>query len=204
MGWLALTLLVLAFVALAVPRWLVVQRAQNRIYTPAEAPPRPVALVFGAGLRRDGTPSLVLADRVAAAASLYHQGKVERLLLTGSAPSPSRDEPQAMRLLALSLGVPEDVLWMDNQGERTLASCQRAKNVFGIDSALLVTQRFHLPRALATCDGLGLTADGVAADLSSYSRRTQRFWELREVPATLMAVWETVLRGPTRQEPARG
>lgn len=204
MGWLALTLLVLAFVALALPRWFVVHRAQNRIYTPAEAPPRPFALVFGAGLRRDGTPSLVLADRVAAAASLFHQGKVERLLLTGSAPSPSRDEPQAMRQLALSLGVPEDAIWMDNQGERTLDSCQRAKEVFGIDTALLVTQRFHLPRALATCDGLGLTADGVAADLSSYSRRTQRFWELREVPATLMAVWETVLRGPTSQEPARG
>lgn len=179
--------------ALVLPRAVVVRLYAGHIHTPETAPVRPVAIVFGAGLRRDGSPSLVLADRVAAAAGLYLQGRVEGLLLTGSAPSAARDEPAAMRDLALSLGVPEHAIRLDREGDRTFASCQRAGSVFGIQQALLVTQRFHLPRALAICDGLGLQAEGVAADLHAYSRRAQGYWNLREIPATLAAVLETYL-----------
>jgi vancomycin permeability regulator SanA len=68
--------------------------------------------------------------------------------------------------------------------------------VFGVDRALLVTQRFHLPRALAICAGMGIQADGVSADLSPYSRRAQRFWNLREIPATFAALLETYLVRP--------
>ena len=193
--WPVIALLTLAL-ALVLPRAVVVRLYAGRIHTPETAPVRPVAIVFGAGLRRDGSPSLVLADRVAAAAALYLQGRVEGLLLTGSALSAGRDEPAAMRNLALSLGVPEHAIRLDREGVRTFASCQRARTVFGIEQALLVTQRFHLPRALAICDGLGIQAEGVTADLHAYSRRAQGYWNLREIPATLAAVLETYLARP--------
>ena len=193
--WLAFTLMVIGL-ALVLPRAIVLRLYAGRIHTPAAAPARPVAIVFGAGLRRDGSPSLVLADRVAAAAALYLQGRVDGLLLSGSALSASRDEPAAMRDLALALGVPNHAIRLDRGGDRTFASCERARSVFGIEQALLVTQRFHLPRALAICHGLGIQAEGVAADLHPYSRRAQGIWNLREIPATLAALLETYLARP--------
>ncbi len=198
--WPVLTLLILALV-FALPRWFVLHIYGARIHTLSSAPSRPVAIVFGAGLRADGSPSLVLTDRVAAAVSLYQQGRVQSLLLTGSAPSAARDEPQAMRRLALHLGVPDEAIRLDRQGNRTFFSCQRALTVFGVHQALLVSQRFHLPRALAICHGLGIEAEGVAADLHGYSRRAHNYWSLREVPATLVAVWETYLAAPTPSRP---
>jgi vancomycin permeability regulator SanA len=195
MAWtIALLIIVLT---LLLPRAVVVRQSAGRIHTPEAAPARPVAIVFGAGLRRDGSPSTVLADRVRTAAGLYLRGRVESLLLSGSALSAMRDEPAAMRDLALALGVPEQAIRLDREGDRTFASCQRAADVFGVERALLVTQRFHLPRALAICQGLGIQAEGVAADLHPYSRRAQGYWSLREIPATLAAVLETHLARTT-------
>jgi SanA protein len=176
--------------ALAVPRWFLWLRYAGRIHVPADAPALPVAIVFGAGLRRDGTPTRVLADRVSAAAELYRAGRVQRLLLTGSARGLSYDEAGAMAALAVDLGVPVDSLWVDPAGDRTMVSCQRARDIFGVTEALLVTQRFHLPRALALCDAIGIRSEGVAADLGPYGARTRRFWELREYPASLVALLE--------------
>jgi vancomycin permeability regulator SanA len=179
-----------AIVVLTVPRWLMLARSSGRIHTPAGAPPSKVAVVFGAGLRRDGTPTRVLADRVEAAVDLYRRGTVGRLLLTGSAHGWSYDEAGAMAALAVERGVPVEAIWVDPLGDRTMVSCQRARDVFGVTEALLVTQRFHLPRALALCDSIGIRAEGVAADLSPYGVRTRRFWELREYPASLIALLE--------------
>lgn len=174
--------------ALLLPRLTLIRRYTEKIYSPTGAPSRSTAIVFGAGLRRDGTPTLVLADRVAIAAELYHLGSVQSLLLSGSSRGPSYDEAEAMRTLAIDLGVdPADIL-LDKQGTRTLETCARARQSFGIRSALLVTQRFHLPRALVLCEALGIEAEGVQADLSRYSTRSRWFWELRELPASLVAV----------------
>lgn len=181
-------------VLLAAPRLAVVARYGRMILAPQDAPPRPVAIVFGAGLRRDGCPTSVLADRVAAAAALYLSGMVERLLVSGSQGSRYGDEALAMRQLAVELGVPESAILVDSQGHRTYETCERARQVYGIRAAALVTQRYHLPRALAICRGLGIEADGVAADLHPYSARSLAYWRLREVPATLVALWETYVR----------
>ena len=187
MVWLALLLLFLA-AALLLPRLTLIRRYAGRIFSPSSAPARTTAIVFGAGLRRDGTPTLVLADRVAAAAALYRRGSVQSVLLSGSTRAQSYDEAEAMRTLAVELGVdPADIL-LDKHGTRTLETCLRASQSFGIRSALLVTQRFHLPRALALCEAIGIQADGVEADLSRYSTRSRVFWELRELPASLVAV----------------
>jgi SanA protein len=181
----------LATFALALPRLLLGWRYSQRIFLVDSAPAAPAAIVFGAGLTRDGRPTTVLADRVQTAVALYQEGKVGTILMSGSAQASGYSEPEAMRQLALSLGVPERALQVDGGGTRTYATCLRAKQVFGIDRALLVSQTFHLPRALLTCDGLGLRASGVAADLRTYRTRALSFWRLREVPATWVALWET-------------
>lgn len=187
MFWLTLVLGLIAF-ALLLPRLALVRRYADQIFTPAAAPGLPTAIVFGAGLRRDGTPTLVLADRVATAASLYRQGKVQALLLSGSTRGARYDEAEAMRTLALSLGVPAEAILVDKDGNRTLDTCVRARRAFGIRAALLVTQRFHLPRALVLCEALGIQSAGVQADLSRYSTRARWFWEIRELPASIVAL----------------
>ena len=198
MPWLPILLGVTA-AALLLPRLALVQRYAARIFTAAAAPGGTTAIVFGAGLRRDGTPTTVLADRVTTAATLYHQGRVQYLLLSGSTRGQRYDEAEAMRTLALRLGVPEEAIQVDKEGNRTLETCQRAARAFGVRSALLVTQRFHLPRALVLCEAVGVQAAGVEADLSRYSTRSRWFWEMRELPASFVALVEAAQARWSRQ-----
>ena len=168
-------------------------RYANQIYLPQFAPSRWLAIVFGAGLRRDGKPTSVLADRVIVAANLYHEGVISKMLMSGSAQNSWYNEPSAMRELAIELGVdPEDIL-IDTEGTRTYETCRRAQKVYNVNSALLVSQRFHLPRALGICAALGMDAVGVSADLRSYGPLSIPFWQLREIPATLIALWDAYL-----------
>jgi vancomycin permeability regulator SanA len=183
-----LLILALAALLLVVLRWAVARRYASAIYSLPDAPSRPVAIVFGAGLRRDGSPTTVLADRVRAAVDLYRRGAVSRILLSGS--TGRGDEPSAMRAFALQIGAPAAALVVDRGGDRTYSTCARARSVFGVGEALLVTQRYHLPRALVLCNALGIRAVGVAADLHAYSLRSQWIWRLREIPATAVALWE--------------
>lgn len=179
---------ILIALILFIPRWLLIRRYNERIYSLENAPEKTTAIVFGAGLRRDGTPTTVLADRVTTAASLYREGKVKRILLSGSISGDLYNEPLAMRSLALNLGVPDQDILIDTGGTRSLYTCQRAHQVFRIEQALLISQRFHLPRALVLCDAIGLSAEGVTSDLHPY--RSRFLWELREIPATLRALWD--------------
>jgi vancomycin permeability regulator SanA len=185
-------LALIALLFLAAPRWILEWRFGHRIVSTESASARPTAIVFGAGLRRDGQPTAVLADRIRTAVELYHSGKAERLLMSGSV-RPGYDEPEAMAAMARDLGVAPSAILLDPGGVRTLESCRRATSEFGVQSALLVSQRFHLPRALALCGAVGIQAEAVAADRSSYSDRSRRFWELREYPASLVAMVEALL-----------
>ncbi len=187
-------LILLVIIVLALPRLILSLRYANHIHTLKSAPVMRTAVVFGAGLRRDGQPTTVLADRVTTAAALYHQGKVSRILMSGTVRGSGYDEPSAMRSLALKIGVPADDILVDSGGNRTLYTCLRARQIFGVEQALLISQRFHLPRALVICDASGVSAVGVAADLHPY--RFQFFWELREIPATLRAIWDAYFHKP--------
>ena len=111
------------------------------------------------------------------------------------------NEPAAMREYAISLGVPMEDIVLDYAGQRTYDTCYRARAIFGLDEALLVTQAYHLPRALLTCNGLGLQAEGVNADRRAYRNRSLNFWRLREVGATLVAVVDVYV---TRPQPILG
>jgi SanA protein len=185
-----LSLLALGTLLLFIPRLITALNAVSRIYTVQNVPPRRAAVVFGAGLWRDGSPTPVLRDRVATAAELYFVGKVEKILMSGDNRFVFYNEPGAMHAYALELGVPEDAIVLDYAGRRTYDTCYRAKTIFGLQEAILVTQNFHLPRALYTCQQLGLDVVGVSADLRTYQRRAFIFWNLRELFATLTALWE--------------
>jgi SanA protein len=106
------------------------------------------------------------------------------------------NEPGAMRTYAISLGVPEEDIVLDYAGRRTYDTCYRAKHIFDLDKVILVTQGFHLPRALYTCDQLGLKAEGVPADLRQYRQRSLMYWQVRESFATLVAFWELHITRP--------
>ena len=189
-------ILVLVFLFIALPRLVTYWSTRSRVYTLESAPTRRVAIVFGAGLWWDGSPTPVLRDRVATAARLYFAGKVEKLLMSGDNSYVEYNEPGAMQAYALELGVPAEAIVLDYAGRRTYDTCYRAKTIFGVKEAILVTQSFHLSRALYTCNALGLPSVGVPSDLRVYQRRSLFYWNLREVPATLVALWEVYVSHP--------
>jgi vancomycin permeability regulator SanA len=193
---LLLTCFLLIFLAMAIPRLITAWYARGRVVSKEVVPFERVAIVFGAGLWRDGSPTPVLRDRVEAAADLYFSGKVEKLLMSGDNRTVSYNEPGAMRQYALQLGVPEPAIVLDYAGRRTYDTCYRAREIFGVKQAILVTQSFHLPRALYLCNSLGINAVGVAADLRTYRPSTLFYWHLRELPASLTALWEVNVTRP--------
>ncbi len=179
----AITLIII----LGIPNLIAEWYARARQFQVAQTPPAPVAIVFGAGLTRDGQPSPVLRDRVATAAQLYFEGKVQKILMSGDNRFVDYNEPGAMKRYALSLGVPVEDIVLDYAGRRTYDTCYRARHIFGVRQAILVTQRFHLPRAIFTCNSLGVESVGAIADQRVYSRYAHSFWRIREIPATAMA-----------------
>jgi SanA protein len=192
----------LLFISLAglvlfgIPFGIAESYAHSRVYTVENAPHIRVAIIFGAGLNRNGTPSAILRDRVETAAQLYQAGKVDKLLMSGDNRFVNYNEPGAMHDYAVSLGVPDKDIVLDYAGRRTYDTCYRAQKIFGVSKALLVTQNFHLPRALITCNNLGVQSSGVSADVRRYLRRSYAYWWIREVPATTVALWEVWITRP--------
>jgi SanA protein len=164
--------------------------AAPRLFSRAAVPPERVAIVFGAGLRRDGSPTAVLRDRVETAAALYLSGKAEKLLMSGDNRFTDYNEPEAMRQYALGLGVPDGDIVLDYAGRRTYDTCYRARSIFGVERAILITQGFHLPRALFLCNALGIRATGVEASNHYYLRRSRLYWNARELFATFGAMMD--------------
>ncbi|MBN1936793.1 MAG: YdcF family protein [Anaerolineae bacterium] len=136
-----------------------------------------------------------LADRVWTAAELYQSGKVRKLLMSGDNRFVDYNEPGAMRQYALDLGVPDGDIVLDYAGRRTYDTCYRAGYIFGVQEAVLVTQHFHLDRALYLCDSLGIDAVGVAADRQPYA--AVHFWWWREVAAMTNAWLDLNVLHPT-------
>jgi len=153
----------------------------------AAAPSRPVAIVFGA-------VSIVVTDRVATGVELYRVGKVRKLLLTGDNSRDGYNEPAAMRQEALAMGVPAQDIICDYAGFRTYDSLYRARDVFGVRSAILVTQGYHLPRALFLGRKMGLDVVGVDAAKRAYGG--QLGFDLREIAATEVAWVQATVTHP--------
>ncbi|MFE0255159.1 vancomycin high temperature exclusion protein [Streptomyces sp. NPDC059010] len=135
----------------------------DRLRTTADVPRTDVAVVFGAGLW-DGEPSPYLAHRLDAAAELYRAGRIEVVLVTGDNSREDYDEPDAMRAYLTRHGVPDSRIVSDYAGFDTWDSCVRAKEIFGVDRAVLISQGFHIRRAVALCQEAGVASYGVGVD----------------------------------------
>ncbi|NQS91577.1 MAG: YdcF family protein [Chloroflexi bacterium] len=194
-----LILLLVILILVTAPRVIMVQQGEKRIFSVDDVPPYRAAIVFGAGLTADGWPTTVLKDRVATAVSLYQAGKIEKILMSGDNRFLNYNEPGAMKAYALELGMPDEDIILDFAGRRTYDTCYRAGEIFQLNEVVLVTQQFHLSRALYTCNALGLEAVGVSADLRTY--RDSGFWSIREIPASLIAFIQVHL---TQPEPVLG
>lgn len=167
-------------------------------YNQAQAvPAQRVAIIFGAGIRPNGQPSRILAERIQAAVELYQLGIVEKLLMTGDNSEVNYDEVTVMRDYAIARGVREEDITRDYAGFRTYDSCYRAKQIFGVEHAVLVTQSYHLPRAVYSCRQLGIEAVGLGTpDWGSYPDILILRYELREIAASLQALWELHITHP--------
>jgi SanA protein len=189
-------LAVLCILTLVISRLVTGLYARPKIYTAKNVPSRRVAIVFGAGLWRNGSATPVLIDRVTTAANLYLSGKVEKILMSGDNRFVDYNEPSVMRALALSLGVPDGAIVLDYAGRRTYDTCYRAKAIFEVSAAILVTQGFHLPRAIYLCNKLGVDSVGVNADLRTYRKFSLLYWNARELLATASALWDVNIGHP--------
>lgn len=173
--------------------WQVASTSGER-HTAGAVPERPVALVLGAGVRPDGLPTFLLARRLDAAAELYFAGKVEAVLVSGDNSVDHYNETDTMADYLVAAGVPRSRIAGDYAGFSTWESCARAREVFGVEAATVVTQDFHLSRAVRLCRAAGIDTVGVA-DSSLRERRfaTVYGW-VREVPAAVAALGTAVFR----------
>jgi len=187
---------VFVLTGLFLPKLIILLYAVPRTFTVDDVPARRVAIVFGAGLLRDGSAGPVLRDRVETAAQLYQKGKVEKLLMSGDNRFVNYNEPEAMRQYALDLGVPDKDIVLDYAGRRTYDTCYRAHIIFQVDSAILVTQSFHLPRAVFLCNSLGVESTGVEANNTYFRKISRLYWNMRELFATAQAVWDVRVSKP--------
>lgn len=154
--------------------------------------PTRYGIILGAGLQPDGSPSPVLTDRIAAGVKLYKEGKVKRLLITGDGRQSDDfyDEVAAMETMLLQNGVDSAAIVKDNEGTRTKISCDRAALNYGITDAIVVTQAFHMPRALFLCRDAGITVVGYVADQRRYTK--QGHFIVREFGASLLAFFDAL------------
>ncbi len=194
-----ISILLLIILLVSLPRLIMLAGANKKTYLVEDVPPARAAIVFGAGLTASGAPTAVLKDRVKIAVNLYEAGKIEKILMSGDNRFINYNEPGAMKSYALELGMPEEDIVLDYAGRRTYDTCYRAGAIFQLDQVILVTQKFHLPRALYTCNALGLNAVGVAADLRPY--RDEGYWSVREIAASLVAFIQVHI---TKPEPVLG
>lgn len=192
---------VIFLIPVAVPSFLVLYvnwaTRNSRFSSPEQVPSRSVAIVFGAQVHPNGQLSPMLAARVRQAAEAYRIGRVRKILMTGDNSRTDYDEVTAMKRYAISLGVPAEIIHLDYAGFSTYESCYRAREIFGVRDAIVITQGFHLPRAVYTCTHLGIDAVGLETnDRGLYSARTMRRHVMREILATGKAIWDVHFRQP--------
>ena len=140
-------------------------------------------VVLGCLVKADGTPSDMLYDRISVGVTLYQNGTSPKLLMSGDHGQKEYDEVNTMKTCAIDAGVPSEDIFMDHAGFSTYESVYRAKEIFGAKKIVIVTQEYHLHRALYIANALGIEAYGVSADLRGYSGQTKR--DVREILARI-------------------
>ena len=153
----------------------------HAIEDPPSADDYDAALVLGCGVYNNSMPSPLLRERLDAAVKLYEAGAVDRIIMSGDHGQPEYNEVRVMKNYAIDKGIPSEAIFMDHAGFSTYESIYRAEAIFGARRLVIVTQRYHLYRALYIADKFKLEAVGLAADRSRLSGQTAR--DLREILA---------------------
>ena len=166
--------------------------AHGHVYSVAEVPAAPVALVLGSEVYADGNPSPFLAARLEIARQLLAAGKVRAILVSGDHMNWGYNEPGAMFQWLVDRGVPSQRIVLDHAGFDTYDSCARAREVFGVSQAIVVTQSYHIARAVALCRRLGVTATGVGDDTVRIYTAPWRNTSLRERGAVVKALGDVL------------
>jgi SanA protein len=166
----------------------------------ADVPHAEAAIVPGALVAANGAMSPMLRARVDRAALLYKAGKVDRILVSGDHHSWAYDEPDTMRKALVAQGIPGRVIFEDHAGFDTWATMVRARQIFGVKSAVVVTQGFHMPRALFDAQGAGLHATGFTADTQGWGTQGTKS-DIREVFSRVKAVYDTTVNSPVMGGP---
>jgi vancomycin permeability regulator SanA len=174
--------------------------AAGHIFAEADVPAAPVALVLGAQVNPDGSPSAFLAARLDLAKRLFDAGRVRVILVSGDNMAREYDEPTAMLSYLVTRGVPADKIVADYAGYDTYDSCSRARRIFGVNELIVVSQSYHVPRAVATAVRLGLRVSGVGDDSARRYARAWRSGALRDQFACV----KTVIDLLTRRDPVLG
>ncbi|MBD3329905.1 hypothetical protein GF354_00065 [Candidatus Peregrinibacteria bacterium] len=185
--------------------YFIVSKYKKLIYTDiSNITEMQVAIVFGSAVKPDGTPSDVLKDRLKIAADVYTQGKVQKIIVSGDNRFEHYNEPEGMyNYLVDTLAIPEDDVIADFAGRRTYDTCRRAHDLWDIEKAILITQGFHLPRALFLCNQLGIESYGISATLQPYVM--QDYYKFREILAIYKSIidlyiWEPSFVGGEKED----
>lgn len=189
-----LSLAIIAFVCAAAINLYICYSVHDRIYHPdaLRLEEADCILVLGAGVRADGSPSHMLEDRLIVGKQLYESGVSDYLLLSGDHGSEEYDEVNCMKEYMLENGIPREPIFLDHAGFSTYESLYRAKEIFGAEKVVIVTQKYHLYRALYIADALGLDAIGATADLRTYVGQSMR--ETREIAARVKDFFYTFIK----------
>lgn len=172
--------------------------AARHTFQARDVPSAPVAMVLGAQVFASGSPSAFLRGRLDVAHDLFTAGKVRTILVSGdNAPEHNR-ESSTMKQYLVDHGIPADAITEDEHGSDTYDSCLRAKTVFGIKKLIIVTQTYHLPRAIVTARLLGLDAAGVGDETACQYPKAWRPGVVREIPANIKMIKDLA----TRRQPA--
>ena len=190
--------LALGFFGLSTVLWIntcVISGTSDRVIQPAEAAALKdvdCILVLGCYVHERGVPSHMLEDRLKRGVELYHGGTAPKLLMTGDHGRTDYNEVETMKQYAMDAGIESSDIFMDHAGFSTYESLYRAKEIFGVDKLIIVTQEYHLYRALHIAESLGMEAYGVASDYRTYSGQTGR--DIRELLARVKDVGTSVFK----------
>lgn len=187
-------ILVLFTIAIIVVNNLVATKYKGNIYDIKSVPAKNVGLILGAQVFDDGIISDILEDRIMTGIKLYKQGIIKKVIMSGDHGTEDYDEVNNMKKFAIAEGVKEQDIFMDHAGFRTYDSCYRARDVFGVDSMVIVTNEFHLPRALYIANKLGIDAVGVKSDSRKYA--TEHYNNFREFFARVKAFIDVNIMKP--------
>lgn len=149
-------------------------------------------IVLGAAVKPDGSPSLMLRDRLEKAVELYEAGVSDKIIVSGDHREDDYDEVNTMKQFLIDAGIPSEDIFMDHGGLSTYDTMYRAVNIFGVERAVVVTQKYHMYRALYVAKSLGIDAYGVNAKEVDYNGQTKR--DIREVLARIKDVGWTIVK----------